>query len=96
LYGSKHSGGSEIGDISFTFSYKDDGKYVYMLGAVTSFKLKGSITDDTGCYIEGTLDGNAGVFRLDISMPYGSLGLIELTLQKRNTLPFRASAISKA
>jgi hypothetical protein len=92
----KHSDGSEIGDVSFTFSYKDDGRYVYMLGSVTSFKLRGTITDDTGCYIEGTLDGNAGVFRLDISTAYGSLGLIELTLRKRSTLPFKARAISRA
>ena len=67
----KHSDGSEIGDVSFTFSYKDDGRYVYMLGSVTSFKLKGTITDDTGCYIEGTLDGSAGVFGLTYQLPMG-------------------------
>jgi hypothetical protein len=92
----KHSDGSEIGDVGFTFSYKDDGRYVYMLGEIKSFKLKGSITDDAGCYVEGTLDGNAGVFRLDISTADGSLGLIGLALQKRNTLSFKAKAISRA
>jgi hypothetical protein len=91
----KHSDGSEIGDVSFTFSYKDDGRYVYMLGSVTSFKLKGSITDDRGCYIEGKLDEVVGVFRLDMSVALSPFGLIELTLQKRSTLPFKARAISR-
>jgi len=91
----KHSDGSDIGDISFTFSYKDDGRYVYMLGLVTSFELKGSLTSDTGCYIEGKLDGIVGVFRLDMSVAFSPLDLIELTLEKRSTLPFKARAISR-
>jgi hypothetical protein len=91
----KHSDGSEIGDVSFTFSYKDDGRYVYVLGSITSFKLKGSITDDRDCYIEGKLDDVVGVFRLDMSVTFSPFGLIELALQKRSTLPFKAKAISK-
>jgi hypothetical protein len=91
----KHSDGSEIGDVSFTFSYKDDGRYVYMLGSITSFKLKGSVTHDTGCYIVGTLDGIAGVFRVDMAVVFNPFSLIGLALEKRVTLPFKAKVISR-
>jgi hypothetical protein len=45
----KHANGDNIGDMDFTISYKDDGEYVYILGLITQFKLKGSLTEDTGC-----------------------------------------------
>ena len=91
----KHSDGSEIGDITFTFSYEDDGRYVYMLGLVTSFKLTGSLGTDTGCYIEAKLDGIVGFFRLDVSVAFNPFDLIELMSGRRSTLPLKAKAISK-
>lgn len=92
----KHSNGSDIGDIAFIFSYKDDGRYVYMLGSITTFKLRGDLKGDTGCYIVGKIHGIDGIFRLDLSVLFNSFDLMGLISGERNTLPFQVGAISKS
>ena len=61
----KHSDGSDICNIALTFSYKDDGRYVYRLGSITDCKLTGTIRPDTNEYIEAKLNGVGGSLRID-------------------------------
>jgi hypothetical protein len=92
----KHSDGSDLGDIEFTFSYKDDGRYVYVLGEVTKFELRGTIKNgDTGHYIEGVIDGVVDKFRLDLSVLFSPFGLMELESGERGTLPIQLKTITK-
>jgi hypothetical protein len=91
----KHPDGSDIGDVAFTVSYKDDGRYVYILGSVTKFKLRGSLTAETGLYIEGEIEGVAGFVRLDLSGLFTPFGLMELSAGSRTELPFKATDLSK-
>jgi hypothetical protein len=92
----KHPNGSDIGNIEFILSYKDDGRYVYILGEFTRFKLKGSVSSsDTGYYIMGEIDGVAGSYRLDLSALFNPIGLMELGSEERNTLPFQLKSISR-
>lgn len=91
----RHPDGTDIGDIEFTFSYKDDGRYVYMIGSVTSFKLTGSLTNELGHYIEGKMDGVAGTYRLELSIPFNPFDLMGLMSGQRDTVPFKVKALSK-
>lgn len=91
----KYSNGMDIGDVDFTIGYRDDSRYVYILGSINSFKLRGSLTPATGCYIEGKLAGYAEVFHLDMLTQFDPFDLMPL-LGGVGTLPFQAVGLSKS
>jgi hypothetical protein len=90
----KKTDGSAVGDIEFTVSYKDDGRYVYILGSMTSFRLSGSITE-TGYSIEATFDGVEGKYMLNLAVSFNPLVLIELLRGQRDAVSFKVREMSR-
>ena len=68
----KHSDESEIGDITFAFSYKDDGRYVYMLGLVTRLRKQGTFLSYVPWFLE-LIVGNARLVFVVSSYDYPKL-----------------------
>jgi hypothetical protein len=90
----KKTDGSAVGDIGFTVSYRDDGRYVYILGSMTSFRLSGSITE-TEYFIEATLDGVEGKYMLSLAVSFNPHVLIELLSGRRGAVPFKVREMSR-
>lgn len=82
------SDGSPVGDVEFTLCYKDDGRYVYILGYMRHFRLTGSITDDT-YHVEATFDGVSGIYKLSLSRSFNPMSLIRLLADQSVKIPFK-------
>ncbi len=91
--GKLNSAVSIIGKADFSFSYKDDGKYVSMEGFITKVELLGSISQP-GSVLEGSFDGVTKKFKLELATPVDQLDVFELAGGRVERLPFRVRAIS--
>jgi hypothetical protein len=85
----KKSDGSPVGDVEFTLSCKDDGRYVYIIGSMKRFNLTGSITDDRKHYVEATFDGVSGSYKLSLSAPFNPKSLIRMLGGQLAEIPFK-------
>jgi len=83
-----------VGEVEYKFSYKDDGRYVYMVGSITKFRLLGQLSKAEGYFIEGKFTDVTGNFRLDLARSFDSLALLPLVTGRRYALPFQVREIN--
>jgi len=90
----RKSDGTSVGEVGYKFSYKDDGRYVYMAGYITKFRLLGQLSEAEGYFIEGRFTDVTGDFRLDLARSFNPLALFQLVIGRRDVLPFQVREIT--
>jgi hypothetical protein len=87
----KSSDGAEIGHAEFTFGYKDDGKYVYMLGSISKFKAFGTLSQDGQSIEEVQFKDRSGKFRIKLANSLHLFELFDLVRGRIEAIPFQAT-----
>lgn len=81
--------GAQIGEVTFSFKYSDDGRYIYVLGAITKFTPLRTLLEDVQL-IDAKFEGISGDFKIELIKLLDRFALMELLTGRIKSVPFQA------